>query len=648
MRPCARRGKVMLDKLGKRKFVLPIGILLLLGCMFSLMFYPMANMEMKNLPFAIVCLDEGVETPEGDANLGELVADKIVEATNDASSDGSEPPIAWARLSSEEELERTMENNEFYGALVIPRDFSQRQYDTLVDTMQDQIDEMQSTMSDKISLPSGGFSFPAMGGATNSASPALSADAQKMIAAAQAALAGAKNGAQDAATTFQQQQAASANAQKQLGEAQAKQAELQKALDDAKAQLAQLKETPSPSADDQALIDQLTQQVSESEQQLAAASAQVDELTQAAEKAQQSAAAAQDNLAIAQGNAATAAANAMGVEKTATAGSALSARANALISAVSTLKDKIGNLDISDQFSDMGETVAAKALMNVVDTLKEGNTEDEKSDEGSGIVVFLNTAKSPIVANSLQSTMKVMFAEVGFQADIVTIHDGTPEGAALESAERAAADQSGEDTAASSPMSSMMALQILMLPAVMLSLIIGLIITRLVNLRSAASRKERLPLLVRQIVLALVFSGLTALTAFGMYAVVVGGDADFGSMTLFIWAVSFGLMLLIGGLANVALGLGILSALCIIGFGMMTGVLPIQALPVFWQDWVFPWAPQRFVGEGIRAILYMNDGWWNAQTPLFCWFALAGVVLSALALAIPQRKKKATHAKSAG
>lgn len=131
-----------------------------------------------------------------------------------------------------------------------------------------------------------------------------------------------------------------------------------------------------------------------------------------------------------------------------------------------------------------------------------------------------------------------------------------------------------------------------------------------------------------------------------MYAIVVGGNADFGNMTLFVWTVSFGMMLLIGGVGNVAFGLGVLVALCAIGFGMMTGVLPIQALPAFWQDWVFPWAPQHFVGDGLRAILYMNGGWWNAQTPLFLWFALAGVLLSALALAIPERKKKATHAES--
>ena len=113
----------MIEKLGKRKYVLPLGIIIAVACIFSLIFYPMANMEMKNLPFAIVCLDEGVETNEGDVNLGNLVVNKITEST---AEEGEESPIQWTCLSSQEELEQAMSNNEFYGAMVIPRSFSRK------------------------------------------------------------------------------------------------------------------------------------------------------------------------------------------------------------------------------------------------------------------------------------------------------------------------------------------------------------------------------------------------------------------------------------------------------------------------------------------------------------------------------------------
>lgn len=92
-------------------------------------------------------------------------------------------------------------------------------------------------------------------------------------------------------------------------------------------------------------------------------------------------------------------------------------------------------------------------------------------------------------------------------------------------------------------------------------------------------------------------------------------------------------------MANIAFGLAVLAVVCIVAFGMMMGVLPVQALPVFWQDWVFPWAPQHYVGDGLRSIMYLGTGFWNEQSQAFVWVALAGIVLSLLALALPSRKR---------
>ena len=57
----------MFEKLGKAKYVVPLLIGIVAACVMSVMFYPMANMEMKGLPFAVLSLDEGVQTPQGDA-----------------------------------------------------------------------------------------------------------------------------------------------------------------------------------------------------------------------------------------------------------------------------------------------------------------------------------------------------------------------------------------------------------------------------------------------------------------------------------------------------------------------------------------------------------------------------------------------------
>lgn len=654
----------MIEKLGKRKYVLPLGIIIAVACIFSLIFYPMANMEMKNLPFAIVCFDEGVETSEGDVNLGDLVVNKITEST---AEEGEESPIQWTRLSSQEELDQAMSNNEFYGAMVIPRDFSQRQYDALVETMQDQIDEMQANVTDSLpfgSSTSSGLSLPSMTAGVDAAAGGttqLSDESQKMIAAAQAAVAEAKKNAQGATANFQKDQATLVQSQKQLeavkAQAEQLQANIQTSKDECvklETELETLKANPSPSDTEQARINELTSQIAQLTTSIAAAQKQYDEaaaqitqLSQTVEKAQQNASTSQQNLVTAQSNAKTAAANAMGVQKTAVAGSALAAQGKMLASAMSTIKEKLsslGDLDLSEKFADMGETAAAKAFVNIADQLKESADSTEETDEedaGVGILVFLDVAKSPLVANQMQASLKAMFAETGMQADIVNIHDGTSEGATIASAEQALKSSSAEeDETPANPMGTMMSQQLLLIPTVMLSLIVGLILTRVARLKESEVKKECVRQLAKQVVLALVFSFIIALTAYAMFAFVAGGEADFWSLVLFAWIVSFALMLLVGGLANIAFGLAVLAVVCIVAFGMMTGVLPLQAMPAFWQDWVFPWAPQHYVGDGLRSILYLGTGFWNEQSQGFAWVALTGFVLSLLSLALPSRKKQ--------
>lgn len=654
----------MIEKLGKRKYVLPLGIIIAVACIFSLIFYPMANMEMKNLPFAIVCLDEGVETSEGDVNLGDLVVNKITEST---AEEGEESPIQWTRLSSQEELDQAMNDNEFYGAMVIPRDFSQRQYNALVETMQSQIDEMQANVTDSLpfgSSTSSGLSLPSMTagvGAAAGGTTQLSDESHKMIAAAQAAVAEAKKNAQGATANFQKDQATLVQSQKQLeavkAQAEQLQANIQTSKDECaklETELETLKANPSPSDTEQARINELTSQIAQLTTSIAAAQKQYDEaaaqitqLSQTVEKAQQNASTSQQNLVTAQSNAKTAAANAMGVQKTAVAGSALAAQGKMLASAMSTIKEKLsslGDLDLSEKFADMGETAAAKAFVNIADQLKESADSTEETDEedaGVGILVFLDVAKSPLVANQMQASLKAMFAETGMQADIVNIHDGTSEGATIASAEQALKSSSAEeDETPANPMGTMMSQQLLLIPTVMLSLIVGLILTRVARLKESEVKKECVRQLAKQVVLALVFSFIIALTAYAMFAFVAGGEADFWFLVLFAWIVSFALMLLVGGLANIAFGLAVLAVVCIVAFGMMTGVLPLQAMPAFWQDWVFPWAPQHYVGDGLRSILYLGTGFWNEQSQGFAWVALTGFVLSLLSLALPSRKKQ--------
>lgn len=115
----------MLEKLGKKRYVLPFAVFLVAACVMSLVVYPMVTAEPKGLPLGILSLDEGAESPQGALNAGETIVEQILE-----SQDGEETQaVAWTKYDSRVALDEAVENEELYAAIVIPPDFSQSQID---------------------------------------------------------------------------------------------------------------------------------------------------------------------------------------------------------------------------------------------------------------------------------------------------------------------------------------------------------------------------------------------------------------------------------------------------------------------------------------------------------------------------------------
>lgn len=60
--------------------------------------------------------------------------------------------------------------------------------------------------------------------------------------------------------------------------------------------------------------------------------------------------------------------------------------------------------------------------------------------------------------------------------------------------------------------------------------------------------------------------------------------------------------------------------------------LPYNALPAFWQYWIYPWAPVRIIGQGLREIFFLDGGWFNSSTVIMIVLAVVGICLSYLSL----------------
>lgn len=112
-------------KMFKNKLLLlsPV-VALLVVIIFSLTLFPTVQPQPKNLPIAIVNEDQGVEIPnQPKMNMGQTIVDNMKKA----SKSEEEPAIKWVEVKNEETLQNGLNDQEYYAALVIPKDFSTKQ-----------------------------------------------------------------------------------------------------------------------------------------------------------------------------------------------------------------------------------------------------------------------------------------------------------------------------------------------------------------------------------------------------------------------------------------------------------------------------------------------------------------------------------------
>ncbi|EJS06337.1 DUF3533 domain-containing protein [Bacillus sp. MYb56] len=99
-------------------------IALLVVFIFSLTLFPTVQPKPKNLPIAIVNEDQGVEIPnQPKMNMGQTIVDNMKKT----SKSDEEPAVKWVEVKNKEAVQKGLNNQEYYAALVIPKDFSTKQ-----------------------------------------------------------------------------------------------------------------------------------------------------------------------------------------------------------------------------------------------------------------------------------------------------------------------------------------------------------------------------------------------------------------------------------------------------------------------------------------------------------------------------------------
>ncbi|MDQ0273828.1 YhgE/Pip domain-containing protein [Cytobacillus purgationiresistens] len=100
-------------------------IVLIVIVIFSLTIVPSISPVPKNLPIAIVNEDSGVVLPNGtNLNVGDIAVENILQASAESAEDSA---VKWIKAADLKEVNKGMGKKEYYAALVIPENFSQKQ-----------------------------------------------------------------------------------------------------------------------------------------------------------------------------------------------------------------------------------------------------------------------------------------------------------------------------------------------------------------------------------------------------------------------------------------------------------------------------------------------------------------------------------------
>ncbi|WP_394557667.1 YhgE/Pip domain-containing protein [Priestia aryabhattai] len=89
---------------------------------FTLTLIPSVSQAPKNLPIAFVNADEGMTVPaKGKVNIGDHIKQNMKSSSAEQSS------VKWIFVSTTKEVEKGLNNQKYYGALIIPKDFTKKQ-----------------------------------------------------------------------------------------------------------------------------------------------------------------------------------------------------------------------------------------------------------------------------------------------------------------------------------------------------------------------------------------------------------------------------------------------------------------------------------------------------------------------------------------
>jgi hypothetical protein len=574
-----KRRNDNLNTMARRKAVIkatrPLLLLIIIIPLLCFMFYPMINMSPSNLHVGIVNLDEGAKFTQGNVNLGKKVLHNITDTKSTKKS-----AVVWEIYDSKAAAKKALGQNDIYGYLVIPKDFSAKQtvqltafnkLSTALGTMSTgtgklgtAVGTVGSSLGDlpaafrKVSTATGGLSKLAGGLQTASG---MVADESGTIAASAASI-GKDNMA----------------IQGYVSNADATLQELQNKLDNGE----------TITADD-----------------LRALKSDIDNAKSVNSTA---------NVLMIQKNAAVitaqAAALGKGLGTLQTADTKMSQNFSTMAAnfdkagtGVSTISTAMGSL--STGMSKMSDSLSGK-VGESIDTINKGSTTGSNSKNTTKLTFVVDQSRNVFVVTTLSSAMNSLSAKSGMKVEIKYVNK------------------------IPSDLNNMYFAMAFMMMTMFASLITGAVTG--LTMRSVGSRINRVKTITYQIIIALAIAVCVGSLEPRVVQWMSGASLPLGDISKYVMIASFCLLILIIGAIDLLGVAGVAIPVLIMFCGIAVANLPYEYLPAFWQKYVYSWEPLRLLADGIRDILYRGGMFWNTYSQELLILVAVGAACMVLSL----------------
>lgn len=580
------------------RFIVPVLGALAALALGATLIYPMLAMDPRDVPMAILSLDEGAVIGGETVNVGDELIAQLTGADSDSStnaedSDGSAAAasssspygadmIVWTVAESQEELDSLMESGACYASITIPANFSEtnaalRAREALGDALVEKLPTLAQAAT-AIESGSSQLSEGASSLATGAASLSEGVSTlQSQVGALPTQAQTLADGASSLAQGLDQLDAGAASASAALASYTGL-SSLQTALSQAQA-LYRL-----GGSENIARADAIMQQINA---QIGALDATVSQIKTGVSQLSTGLSASSDG----------ASALSMGL-------ATFSASAPTLVSGVGSLAS--GAAQVSDGAASLSTGAAAlasgaasnsegvSAANDVLASLPSSDaTASESEAEQASLEVLINQGKNPFVSNSLNSALSGLTASSGFTVETSYLNP-LPEGMSMGFTH--------------------MALMILTYISSYASAVVLSRTFRFDRSSRAAMGKSLALQLGYMVCLALVVGVGVA----GIMRFVYGDVFAFGDLALFVAIASLSFQVLTMGFLDWFGLAGMVVPVGILVVGMGAAYLPFEFLPTFWQNFIHPWDPLRFIVDGFKNILYMGTGYWNEATGVLC------------------------------